>query len=73
MFKVIRAKNVITKTSLHLFAFICRAPELLYGSRNYTEAVDLWSVGCIFGELINRTPGKKMINLKITIFIQIFE
>ena len=36
-----------------------RAPELLYGSRNYTEAVDLWSVGCIFGELINRTPGKK--------------
>ena len=35
-----------------------RAPELLYGSRNYTEAVDLWSVGCIFGELINRTPGK---------------
>ena len=33
-----------------------RAPELLYGSRNYTEAVDLWSVGCIFGELLNNSP-----------------
>lgn len=33
-----------------------RAPELLYGSRTYTEGVDLWSVGCIFGEMINRSP-----------------
>lgn len=33
-----------------------RAPELLYGARNYTEAVDVWSVGCIFGELVNFSP-----------------
>ena len=33
-----------------------RAPELLYGSRNYTEGVDLWSIGCIFGELLNNSP-----------------
>lgn len=33
-----------------------RAPELLYGSRNYTPAVDLWAVGCIMGELINKNP-----------------
>ena len=33
-----------------------RAPELLYGARYYTEAVDLWSVGCIFGELVNFSP-----------------
>lgn len=33
-----------------------RAPELLYGARSYTEAVDLWSVGCIFGEMINKSP-----------------
>ena len=33
-----------------------RAPELLYGSRNYTEGVDLWAVGCIFGELLNNCP-----------------
>lgn len=33
-----------------------RAPELLYGSRNYTPAVDLWAIGCIMGELINKNP-----------------
>ena len=33
-----------------------RAPELLYGSRSYTEGVDLWAVGCIFGELLNNCP-----------------
>ena len=29
-----------------------RAPEILLGSNNYTKAVDMWSVGCILGELI---------------------
>lgn len=29
-----------------------RAPELLLGSRNYTQAVDMWSVGCVFAELV---------------------
>ncbi|CAD8110967.1 unnamed protein product [Paramecium sonneborni] len=29
-----------------------RAPEILLGSTNYTKAVDMWSVGCILGELI---------------------
>ena len=33
-----------------------RAPELLYGARKYTEGVDLWAVGCIFGELLNNSP-----------------
>ncbi|KFM61377.1 Cyclin-dependent kinase 20, partial [Stegodyphus mimosarum] len=33
-----------------------RAPELLYGSRSYNEAVDLWAVGCIFGEMLNKFP-----------------
>ncbi|KRZ07089.1 Serine/threonine kinase NLK, partial [Trichinella zimbabwensis] len=31
-----------------------RAPELLMGARNYTAAVDVWSVGCIFAELLGR-------------------
>ncbi|DAZ92704.1 TPA: hypothetical protein N0F65_012829 [Lagenidium giganteum] len=30
-----------------------RAPELLFGAKHYTKAVDLWAVGCIFAELIN--------------------
>ncbi|KAI9632088.1 kinase-like domain-containing protein [Dioszegia hungarica] len=29
-----------------------RAPELLLGAKEYSTAVDLWSVGCIFGELL---------------------
>ncbi|UYV64202.1 NLK, partial [Cordylochernes scorpioides] len=31
-----------------------RAPELLMGARHYTAAVDIWSVGCIFAELLGR-------------------
>jgi serine/threonine protein kinase len=26
--------------------------------QNYTEKIDLWSVGCIFGELLKRKPLK---------------
>ncbi|KAF4333851.1 CMGC CDK kinase [Fusarium beomiforme] len=33
-----------------------RAPELLLGAKTYDAAVDMWSVGCIFGELITREP-----------------
>ncbi|XP_066147068.1 cyclin-dependent kinase 20 [Euwallacea fornicatus] len=33
-----------------------RAPELLYGSRTYTPSVDMWAVGCIIGEMVNREP-----------------
>jgi negative regulator of PHO system len=29
-----------------------RAPEILLGDKHYTEAADLWSVGCIFGEML---------------------
>ncbi|OWM89880.1 cyclin-dependent kinase F-1 [Punica granatum] len=33
-----------------------RAPELLYGSTNYGLEVDLWSLGCIFAELLTLEP-----------------
>jgi len=33
-----------------------RPPELLFGSRYYGSAVDIWSVGCIFAELMLRIP-----------------
>lgn len=33
-----------------------RAPELLLMCQEYTPAIDIWSVGCIFGELLNRKP-----------------
>lgn len=31
-----------------------RAPEILMGAKHYTTAVDMWSIGCIFGELLGR-------------------
>jgi len=33
-----------------------RSPELLLGSKRYSEAVDMWSVGCIFAEFLTRKP-----------------
>ncbi|WUR04770.1 cyclin-dependent kinase [Vairimorpha necatrix] len=33
-----------------------RAPELLLGSRIYGMSVDMWSIGCIFAELMLRVP-----------------
>ncbi|XP_033833444.1 serine/threonine-protein kinase NLK [Periophthalmus magnuspinnatus] len=31
-----------------------RAPEILMGSRHYGNSIDIWSVGCIFAELLGR-------------------
>ncbi|KAI4874186.1 hypothetical protein NFI96_018989, partial [Prochilodus magdalenae] len=42
-----------------------RAPEILLGSTRYTKGVDMWSVGCILGEmLLGRPlfPGTSTIN-----------
>jgi len=33
-----------------------RAPELLLSWKEYNSAVDIWSVGCIFAELLRRKP-----------------
>eukprot|EP00439_Symbiodinium_sp_Y106_P035240 s1917_g4.t1 len=33
-----------------------RAPELLLGSTLYSEGVDMWSVGCILGEMVSGKP-----------------
>uniref|UniRef100_A0A803VZJ4 mitogen-activated protein kinase n=1 Tax=Ficedula albicollis TaxID=59894 RepID=A0A803VZJ4_FICAL len=31
-----------------------RAPELLLSLHRYTRAIDMWSVGCIFAEMLGR-------------------
>ena len=33
-----------------------RPPELLFGARHYSGAVDVWSMGLVFAELVLRTP-----------------
>lgn len=42
-----------------------RAPELLLNSENQTTAIDMWSAGCILGELLDHKPllpGRSEIN-----------
>ncbi|NXX97870.1 MK15 kinase, partial [Centropus bengalensis] len=33
-----------------------RAPEILLSSRSYTKGVDMWSIGCILGEMLLGKP-----------------
>eukprot|EP01124_Arcella_intermedia_P003977 TRINITY_DN12256_c0_g1_i10.p1 TRINITY_DN12256_c0_g1~~TRINITY_DN12256_c0_g1_i10.p1 ORF type:complete len:555 (+),score=179.45 TRINITY_DN12256_c0_g1_i10:1165-2829(+) len=33
-----------------------RSPELLLGTKTYTPAIDIWSVGCVFAELLLSKP-----------------
>lgn len=38
-----------------------RAPEVILNASEYTKAIDIWSIGCIFAELLGRTalyPGE---------------
>ncbi|XRB21136.1 mitogen-activated protein kinase [Pseudoscourfieldia marina] len=49
-----------------------RAPELLLSCEEYSGAIDVWSVGCIFAELLGRKPlfpGKDYIH-QLTIILQ---
>lgn len=33
-----------------------RSPDVLMGSRTYSTSIDVWSVGCIFAEMISGQP-----------------
>ncbi|XP_055810934.1 shaggy-related protein kinase epsilon-like [Solanum dulcamara] len=41
-------------------AYICsryyRSPELIFGATEYTTAIDMWSAGCVFAELLLGQP-----------------
>ncbi|KAB8087827.1 hypothetical protein EE612_012250 [Oryza sativa] len=48
-----------------------RAPELLLGAKDYSTAIDMWSLGCIMGELLSKGPlfnGKSEIDQLDKIF-----
>lgn len=48
-----------------------RAPELLLGADDYGPEIDMWSVGCIFGELLLKEPllqGKNEVDQLARIF-----
>ncbi|CAI0628171.1 unnamed protein product [Linum tenue] len=43
----------IKKYTHEILTLWYRAPEVLLGDTHYSVAVDIWSVGCIFAELVN--------------------
>ncbi|CAM8892919.1 unnamed protein product [Rhodiola kirilowii] len=56
-FGLARAFGIPIRTFTHeVVTLWYRAPEILLGSRHYSTPVDVWSVGCIFAEMVNQCP-----------------
>lgn len=34
-----------------------RPPELLFGAKKYDDSVDMWSIGCVFAEMLTASPA----------------
>ncbi|CAL1701862.1 unnamed protein product [Somion occarium] len=72
-FGLARAFGIPMRTYTHeVVTLWYRAPEVLLGSRHYSTAIDMWSVGCIFAEMIRRGhplfPGDSEIDQIFKIF-----
>jgi hypothetical protein len=52
VFMPVYSNDLVLRFSPHRY----RAPELLYGARQYGTATDMWSIGCVFGELLLGSP-----------------
>lgn len=46
-------KKLTKQLTSHVVTRWYRAPELILLEENYTTAIDMWSTGCIFAELLN--------------------
>ncbi len=56
-FGLARAFSVPIRTLTHEVETLWyRAPEILLGQKEYSLPVDLWSVGCIFAEMVEKKP-----------------
>ena len=75
-FGLARAFMIPTRAYTHeVVTLWYRAPEILLGQRAYAPAVDMWSIGCIFAELVNRKPlwpGDSEIDELFRIFRYVF-
>lgn len=72
-FGLARAFGIPMRTYTHeVVTLWYRAPEVLLGSRHYSTAVDMWSVGCIFAEMATQGtaifPGDSEIDQIFRIF-----
>ncbi|CAM8966918.1 unnamed protein product [Rhodiola kirilowii] len=67
-----RAFTVPLKSYTHeIVTLWYRAPEVLLGGTHYSTGVDMWSVGCIFAEMVRRTalfPGDSEFQQLLHIF-----
>ena len=54
--KFIDEKPGSYKNTPYVVSRYYRAPELIFASNKYNEAIDIWAVGCILFELLTRTP-----------------
>eukprot|EP01104_Vermistella_antarctica_P002777 TRINITY_DN12996_c0_g1_i1.p1 TRINITY_DN12996_c0_g1~~TRINITY_DN12996_c0_g1_i1.p1 ORF type:complete len:304 (-),score=61.24 TRINITY_DN12996_c0_g1_i1:172-1083(-) len=56
-FGLARAFGIPVRTYTHeVVTLWYRAPEILLGHNLYSTPVDIWSIGCIFAELVNKSP-----------------
>jgi len=56
-FGLARAFGIPIRTYTHeVVTLWYRAPEILLGTKKYACAVDVWSIGCIFAELVTKRP-----------------
>ncbi|XP_013034677.3 cyclin-dependent kinase 3 [Anser cygnoides] len=71
-FGLARAFGVPLRTYTHeVVTLWYRAPEILLGCKYYSTAVDIWSIGCIFAEMVTRKvlfPGDSEIDQLFQIF-----
>ncbi|KIO26812.1 hypothetical protein M407DRAFT_196582 [Tulasnella calospora MUT 4182] len=72
-FGLARAFGIPLRTYTHeVVTLWYRAPEVLLGSRHYSTAIDMWSVGCIMAEMIMQGtplfPGDSEIDQIFRIF-----
>ena len=51
-----RRQTLTRNMSLHVGSRWYRAPEVILNASHYTNALDVWSIGCIFAELLGRAP-----------------
>jgi len=72
-FGLARAFGIPMRTYTHeVVTLWYRAPEVLLGARHYSTAIDMWSVGCIFAEMVMQGaplfPGDSEIDQIFKIF-----
>jgi serine/threonine protein kinase len=71
-FGLARTFSIPLRTYTHeIVTLWYRAPEVLLGEKHYSTPVDIWSIGCIFAEMIRRKalfPGDSEIDQLFKIF-----